>query len=151
MADFYVQMSRFTSLGVIHGDIVNEVGEMILGGLCKFLVGGRMIMPFCRKCGRKLSGDDNYCPTCGTAVGIVEEVFSVSSDDLVHRVKGLIHEGNVTRIIVKNENDETLLEIPVTVGVIGIVLAPWVAALGCIAALATRCTIVVQRKSEETD
>jgi len=105
-------------------------------------------MPFCRKCGKELSKNMNYCPACGTAVGTVEETFSVSSDDLVQRVKELIHEGNVRRIIVKNEEGKTLLEIPLTVGVIGIVLVPWLAALGAIAALATRCTIVVQRKME---
>ena len=105
-------------------------------------------MPFCGKCGKELSEDINYCPACGTAVGTVEETFSVSSDDLVQRVKELIHEGNVTRIIVKNEEGKTLLEIPVTVGVIGFILVPWLAAVGAITALATRCTIVVQRKTE---
>ena len=104
-------------------------------------------MSFCRKCGKELPEDVNYCPYCGTAVGTVEETFSVSSDDLVQRVKELIHEGNVRRIIVKNEEGNTLLEIPVTIGVIGIVLAPCVAALGAIAALATRHTIVVERKT----
>ena len=60
-------------------------------------------MPFCNKCGRELSRDMNFCPNCGTAAGMVEETFSVSSDDLVQKVKELIHQGNVTRIIVKNE------------------------------------------------
>jgi len=52
----------------------------------------------------------------------------------------------VTRIIVKDEKGKTLLEIPATVGVIGVVLAPWLAALGVIAALVANCKIVVERR-----
>ena len=74
------------------------------------------------------------------------EEFPVSADNLISRVKELIREGNVTRIIVKNEKGETLIEIPMTVGVIGALLAPYLAALGTIAALVTRCTIAVERK-----
>ena len=62
------------------------------------------------------------------------------------RVRELLHEGNVTRVIVKDEKGRTLLEIPATVGVIGTVLAPWLAALGVIAALVTNCRIVVERR-----
>jgi len=90
-----------------------------------------------------------FCPSCGATVGkTVREEFSVSAEDLIKRVKELIHEGNVTRIIVKNEEGKTLLEIPATVGVIGAILAPWMAALGVVAALATRCTIVVERRED---
>jgi len=90
-----------------------------------------------------------YCPSCGApVVKTVMEEFSVSAEDLIKRVKELIHEGNVTRIIVKNEEGKTLLEIPATVGVIGAILAPWMAALGVVAALATRCTIVVERRED---
>jgi uncharacterized membrane protein YvbJ len=103
-------------------------------------------MPFCSKCGKEISNSINFCPNCGTSIGTEEETFSVSSEDLVQKVKGLIHEGNVRRIIINNEEGKTLLEIPVTVGVIGIVLVPWLAAIGAIAALATNCTIVVQRQ-----
>jgi len=60
-------------------------------------------------------------------------------------VKALIHEGNIRRIAVRNEAGETLLEIPVTVGFIGVLLAPYLAALGAIAAMATKCTIAVER------
>ena len=77
---------------------------------------------------------------------MVEEEFSVSADNLIEKVKELLHEGNVTRIIVKDEKGKVLLEIPVTVGIIGVVLAPWLAALGVIAALATSCTVVVERR-----
>ena len=73
------------------------------------------------------------------------EEFSVSADDLIEKVKQLIHEGNVTRIIIKDERGKTLFEMPATVGVVGAILVPWLAALGAIAALATRCTLVVER------
>jgi hypothetical protein len=77
---------------------------------------------------------------------VVQEEFSVSADDLVERIRELLHEGNVTRIIVKDERGKILLEIPATVGFIGTVIAPWLAALGVIAALATKCKIVVERR-----
>jgi len=70
----------------------------------------------------------------------------VSSDNLIERVKDLLHEGNVTRIIVKDDKGKVLLEIPASVGLVGIIIAPWLAALGVIAALATNCTMVVERK-----
>jgi hypothetical protein len=105
-------------------------------------------MPFCSKCGQEVSNNVNFCPNCGTPIGTVEETFSVSSNDLVQKIKELVHEGNIRRIIIQNEEGKTLLEIPVTIGVIGIVLVPWLAAIGTIAALATKCTIVVQRQKE---
>lgn len=77
---------------------------------------------------------------------MVKEEFSVSSENLIERVKEPLHEGNVTRIIVKNEDGKVLLEIPATIGVIGVMFAPWLAALGTIAALASNCKIVVERR-----
>ena len=104
-------------------------------------------MPYCTKCGAPLKEDDRFCFACGAPVAkVTREEFTVSSSNLVDRVKELLHEGNVTRIIVKNENGKTLLEIPATVGVIGVVLAPWLTALGVIAALVTNCKIVVERR-----
>ena len=104
-------------------------------------------MPYCAKCGAKLKEDDKFCSACGAPVAkTVREEFSISSDNLIERVKELLHEGNVTRIIVKDEKGKVLLEIPATVGVIGVVLVPWLAALGAIAALATNCKIVVERR-----
>jgi hypothetical protein len=84
---------------------------------------------------------------CGIRVArIVTEEFSVNANDLIERVKQLIHEGNVNRIIIKDDKEKVLLEIPATVGVIGAVLVPWLAALGVIAAMATKCRIVVERR-----
>jgi len=102
---------------------------------------------YCSKCGAKLKEDDRFCFACGSpVVKVVQEEFSVSADDLVERIRELLHEGNVTRIIVKDERGKILLEIPATVGFIGTVIAPWLAALGVIAALATKCKIVVERR-----
>lgn len=98
-------------------------------------------------CGKEIPQDSRYCPQCGAPVDRSEwEEFQVSTDDLVSRVKELVKEGNIRRIIVRNERGDTLLEIPVTVGVIGALFAPYLAALGAIAALATRCTIAVEKK-----
>jgi hypothetical protein len=77
---------------------------------------------------------------------VTREEYTVSGSNLVDRVRELLHEGNVTRIIIKDEKDKVLLEIPATVGVVGVVLAPWLMALGVIAALATKCRIVVERR-----
>ena len=77
---------------------------------------------------------------------IVTEKISISADNLIQKVKELIQEGNVTRIIIKDDKERILLEMPATIGVIGALLVPWLAALGAIAALATNCTIIVERR-----
>ena len=77
---------------------------------------------------------------------IVTEKLSVSADNLIQKVKELIREGNVTRIIIKDDKGRILFEMPATIGVIGALLVPWLAALGAIAALATNCTIIVERR-----
>jgi uncharacterized membrane protein YvbJ len=108
---------------------------------------GEKVLPYCLKCGAKLKEDDKFCYACGTPVAkVAREEFAVSADNLIEKVKELLHEGNVTRIIVKDEKEKVLLEIPATVGVIGVVLAPWLAALGVIAALVTNCRIIVERR-----
>ncbi len=74
------------------------------------------------------------------------EEFTVSGDDLVAKVKELVREGNVRRIIINNEEGEVLVEVPLTIGVVGVVFAPVLAAIGALAALVTHCTITVERK-----
>ena len=76
--------------------------------------------------------------------------FRVRGEHLVSRIREIIHEGNVRRIIIKNDEDRTLLEVPLTIGVVGAVLAPVWAALGALAALAADLRIVVE-KTEETE
>jgi hypothetical protein len=71
--------------------------------------------------------------------------FSLNGDEVVAKVKELIHEGNIRRIIIKNEDGRTMLEVPLTIGVIGAALLPILAAIGAAAAIATRCTLVVER------
>ena len=79
--------------------------------------------------------------------------FTIDGDEVVAKVKELIHEGNIRRITIKNEEGRTMLEVPLTIGLIGAALLPVFAAIGAAAALATRCTIVVERETEgaETD
>lgn len=104
-------------------------------------------MVYCTKCGAALKPDDKYCPVCGApSARFTSEEYTVSGSNLVDRIKELLHEGNVTRIIVKDMAGKTLLEIPVTIGIVGVVIAPWLAALGVIAALVTNCKIVVERR-----
>ncbi len=76
------------------------------------------------------------------------EECKVTGEKLLEKVKELIHEGNVRRIIIKNEEDKILIEIPLTLGVIGVVLLPVWAAIGAIAALVANCSIVVERDVE---
>jgi len=77
--------------------------------------------------------------------------FTINGDEVVAKVKELINEGNVRRVIIKNEDGRTMLEVPLTIGVIGAALMPVLAAIGAAAALATRCTIVVERESAAPD
>ena len=71
--------------------------------------------------------------------------FTLNGDEVVAKVKELIHEGNIRRITIKNEEGRTMLEVPLTIGLIGAALLPVLAAIGAAAALATRCTIGVER------
>jgi Flp pilus assembly pilin Flp len=74
------------------------------------------------------------------------EEFRITGEELLAKVKELVNEGNIRRLVIKNEEGATLIEIPVTLGVIGALLLPVWAAIGALAAVATRCTIVVERR-----
>jgi hypothetical protein len=74
------------------------------------------------------------------------EEFQLKGEEVVAKVKEIVHEGNVRRIIVDDADGKTLLEIPLTVGVVGALLLPPLAALGAVAAVLTDCTIRVIRQ-----
>lgn len=74
-----------------------------------------------------------------------KEEFKIKGEELIQKVKELIHEGNIRRIIIKNDAGKTIVEIPLTIGAVGAILAPALAAIGTIAALISKCTIVVER------
>ncbi|MGE5384001.1 MAG: DUF4342 domain-containing protein [Omnitrophica WOR_2 bacterium] len=76
----------------------------------------------------------------------MNDEFKVKGEELLSKIKELIHSGNVSRIIIKDEQGKTYLEIPVTIGVIGAVFAPVLAAVGALAALAANFTIEVVRR-----
>jgi hypothetical protein len=78
------------------------------------------------------------------------EEFKVSGSDIIDTVKRVINEGNARRIIIKNESGATLVEFPLTIGAIGALIAPLLAAVGAIAALVTKCTIIVERRDGTT-
>ena len=74
------------------------------------------------------------------------EEFNVNGEEIVKKVKELIKAGNARRIIIKSQKGESMLEIPLTIGAVGVVLAPTLAAVGALAALVTKCTIIVEKK-----
>ena len=78
------------------------------------------------------------------------EEFHVSGEAIVSKIKELLHEGNIRRIIIKNEEGRTMIDIPLTFGVVGALVAPQLAAIGAIAALLTRGTIVVEKVEGKT-
>jgi len=75
-----------------------------------------------------------------------KEEFKVSGEDITEKIKEIIKEGNARKIIIKNEKGESVAEFPLTVGAIGTLIAPILAAVGAMAALLTKCTIVVEKK-----
>jgi hypothetical protein len=80
-----------------------------------------------------------------------KEEFKVSGEEVMAKVKQLIKEGNARRIIIKNEKGETIVELPLTIGAVGALIAPALAAVGAAAALLTNCTIVVVKRNQENE
>lgn len=78
-----------------------------------------------------------------------KESFKVAADQLVDAVRKLLHEGNVRRIVIKQDG-RSVAEFPLTVGVVGAVVAPVLAAVGALAAVLTDCTIEVERTADKT-
>ena len=74
------------------------------------------------------------------------EEFRVKGEELITRIKNLINEGNIRRVIIKDKEGKVVFEIPLTFGVVGALFAPQLAAIGAIAALLTEATVVVEKK-----
>ena len=83
-------------------------------------------------------------------VGRIFEEIKVQANDLVEKVKQLIHEGNVRRIIIKDNNGATFMEIPLSVATLGVIAAPILAAVGAIAAAISDFQVVVERVKPST-
>jgi hypothetical protein len=84
------------------------------------------------------------------AANTFKESFKVAGEHLVEAVKRLLHEGNVRRIIIKHADGREVAEFPLTIGVIGAVFAPILAAVGALAAVLTECTVEVEREVDES-
>ncbi len=109
-------------------------------------------MQYCRKCGKEQEDDSKYCAQCGASIrGTQWEDINVRADNLLSKIKELIKEGNVTRIIVLNEQERQLFEIPITLAAVGTLVAPQLAALGVIAALVTRPIIRIEKRIPEDE
>lgn len=107
----------------------------------------------CSECGAELPEGARFCPACGAQAGVKKDVYHVSGEGLVGKVKEIVHDASVKRIVVKDEGGKVLLSIPVTGGAAGTVavlaLAPWLAALGVIAGIVTKCTVEVERTGSD--
>lgn len=77
------------------------------------------------------------------------EEFRVNGEELLGRVKQLVHEGDIRRIVIKNKEGRTVMEIPLTLGVVGALLAPTLAAVGAVAALVTEATVIVEKSEAD--
>jgi len=79
---------------------------------------------------------------------VKSEEFKVSGSELLDKVKELLHEGNIRRIVIKQDG-QTVMELPLTIAAVGVVIAPVLAAVGAFAALVSNCSIVVEKIVEE--
>ena len=77
------------------------------------------------------------------------EEFRVNGEQLVAKIKEILHEGNIRRLIIKDKDGRTLIEVPLTLGIVGVIVVPVWAAIGAIAALVTEATIVVEKAEQK--
>jgi hypothetical protein len=77
------------------------------------------------------------------------EEIQAQGEEIVGKIKEIVRQGNIRRVSIKNEDGKTLVDIPLTLGVVGALFLPQLAALGAIAALVTKCTIVIEKVDEE--
>jgi len=80
-----------------------------------------------------------------------KEEFKLTGSEVIEKIKELIHQGNIRRIILKDDSGKAILEIPLTLGVVGAALMPVLAAVGAVAALVAKLTIVVEKDDEEKE
>jgi len=76
------------------------------------------------------------------------EEFKVEGDKLIAKIKELLHEGNIRRIMIKDKEGKIIMEVPMTLGIVGLLLAPQLAAIGAVAALLTEATVVVEKEDK---
>ena len=81
---------------------------------------------------------------------VIHEEFKIQGKELVEKLRSLIHEGNIRRIIIKDKGGETFLEIPLTVAAVGVIAVPVLAAIGAIAALVSDFTVVIEKVQEKS-
>jgi hypothetical protein len=108
----------------------------------------------CNECKAELSAESKFCQNCGVQTGFRKDIYDdVTADRLVSKVKDIIQDAKVKRVIVKDNRGKMLVSFPVTWGTAGaiatVALAPWLAALGVIAGLVTRCTVEVEKIDDE--
>jgi hypothetical protein len=78
------------------------------------------------------------------------EEFQFSGDTLLAKIKDILREGNIRRVVIKNEDGRVLIDIPLTIGVVGTLVAPQLAAIGAIAALVLKGSIVIEKEAQQT-
>ncbi len=76
------------------------------------------------------------------------EEFKIDGDNILNKLKEILHQGNIRRIFLKGEDGKTFMEIPLTVGVVGALVVPVWAAIGAVAALVSKMTIVVEKNED---
>ena len=108
----------------------------------------------CNECNAEVSTDSRFCQNCGVQIGFRKDIYNgITADGLVSKVKEIIQDARVKRVVVKDDRGKMLVSIPVTWGTAGVVatvaLAPWLAALGVITGLVTRCTVEVEKLDNE--
>ena len=77
-----------------------------------------------------------------------KESFKLSGENLLKKIKELINEGNIRKVTISDKNGKEIMSFPLTVGLVGALIAPLLAAIGAVAALVEECTITVERESE---
>jgi hypothetical protein len=96
---------------------------------------------------QRFAGYRSFNQTVKTSMNTQE--FRVAGDDLLERIKSIVREGNARHIVLKNSDGVTVAEFPLSIGVIGAVVTPMIAAVGAVAALAAQWTIVVEKNEDE--